>query len=68
MGNVELESVRWFLRTEFMVLLTVGGLEANLDSPMEQEKTDQKITQKIMRGTVKQFRCYLKPMKDRVVK
>jgi len=68
LGNVEMESVRWFLRRVFMVLLSVRGMEANLDSPMEQEKTDQKMTKKIMRGTVKQFRCYLKPMKDRVVK
>jgi hypothetical protein len=40
-----MESVRWFLRTVFMVLLTVRDMEANLDSPMKQDKTDQKMKQ-----------------------
>lgn len=45
MGNVEVESVRWFLRTVLMVLLTVRGVEASLGSLMEQDKTDQKTKQ-----------------------
>jgi hypothetical protein len=45
LGYVEVESVRWFLRTVLMVLLTVIGVEANLGSSTEQDKTDQKIKQ-----------------------
>jgi len=45
LGNVEIESVRWFLRTVFMVLLTVRDMEANLDLLMERDKTDQKMKQ-----------------------
>jgi hypothetical protein len=34
MGNGEVESVHWFLRTMLMVLFAVGGVEANLGLPI----------------------------------
>jgi hypothetical protein len=45
LGNVEVESVRWFLGTVLMVLMTVRDIEENLGLPLEQDKTDQKMKQ-----------------------